>query len=320
LPPVRSKSKKKRQRCGKKKNNPKIQKERRKISMNHSGDSAEQIIRISLEGVELAIRITGAAAKNIAAFLLAAFRGDGTDGKLKLKGRERLGSMLKSGKETTIFAIKQSDLRQFAIEAKRYGLVYCVLKERKGEPDSPVEIMAKKEDAGKISRIMDNLEFAAVDVADLETAPAERGSQSAEREAPDRDDTDKLLDDLLGDEGKDKTDQPESEKARAAKEQPENPTAAGSGSEIPSEPRSGTPSPSAEDAQATKKSNVRKPDSNVPGSVKEFLRERTSGAKKREDKQPERAEPEKSKTPQKQSRHQQPPNHGKKKFKKKERG
>ena len=187
--------------------------------MNHSGDAAEQIIRISLEGVDYAIRIAGAGAKNIAAFLLAAFKSDGTDGRLKLKGKERLVNMLKSGRETKIFAIKNNDLKQFATEAKRYGVTYCVLKDTKGLPDSMVEIMVTDTDAGKISRIMDKLEFAAVDVADLETAPAER-------DAPDQDDTEKLLDDLLGDEGKDKADQPEAEKAQAAKEQPENPTAA----------------------------------------------------------------------------------------------
>ncbi len=148
--------------------------------MNHSGDAAEQIVRISLEGIDYAIRITGSAAKNIAAFLLAAFKSEGTDGKLKLKGKERLVNMLKSGRETKIFAVKNSDLKQFAIEAKRYGVTYCVLKEKGGAPDSLVEIMVTDTDAGKISRIMDKLEFAAVDMAALESTPA-----PAEREAPD---------------------------------------------------------------------------------------------------------------------------------------
>ncbi len=98
--------------------------------MNHSGDAAEQIVRISLEGIDC---ITGSAAKNIAAFLLAAFKSEGTDGKLKLKGRERLVNMLKSGRETKIFAVKNSDLKQFAIEAKRYGVTYERKRRRAGQ-------------------------------------------------------------------------------------------------------------------------------------------------------------------------------------------
>ena len=37
--------------------------------MNSSGDAAEQIVRMSLEGTEVALRLTGSAAKNIAVAL-----------------------------------------------------------------------------------------------------------------------------------------------------------------------------------------------------------------------------------------------------------
>lgn len=280
--------------------------------MNHSGDAAEQIVRISLEGIDYAIRITGSAAKNIAAFLLAAFKSDGTDGKIKLKGKERLVNMLKSGLETKIFAIKNSDLKQFATEAKRYGVTYCVLKDKNGPPDSLVEIMVTKNDAGKISRIMDRLEFAAVDMAALETAPA-----PTEREAPDVDDTDKLLDELLADDGKTKTDVPEAEKAKEAAEQgfSQNPTRAGQAQrgekETLSEPRSITPSASEAEKQESKK----------PASVKQFLRERTAqAAKKREEKQAERAPKQPKEKQQKFNQHQQPQRRAGKKPKSKERG
>ena len=33
--------------------------------MNNGGDAAEQIVRLSLEGFEVAVRLTGSAAKNI---------------------------------------------------------------------------------------------------------------------------------------------------------------------------------------------------------------------------------------------------------------
>jgi hypothetical protein len=268
--------------------------------MTNSGDAAEQVIRRSLEGIDYAIRITGSAAKNIAAFLVAAFKSDGTDGKIKLKGKERLVNMLKSGKDTKIFAIKNSDLKQFATEAKRYGVTYCVLKDKKGAPESAVEIMAIETDASKISRIMDRLEFAAVDLATVEAAPAER-------EALDRDDTDKLVDMLIDEDGKAKTDEPVMD---AAREAGQNPTIAGAEKSPPSEPRSKTLSESAEGTPATKK----------PESVREFLRERTAAAKKKEDKQPDRAEPEaKPKTPQRVTQHQ-PPQPTKKKSNNKERG
>ena len=42
--------------------------------MYNSGDAAEQVVRISLEGTEVALKLTGSAAKNIAAMLYALHR------------------------------------------------------------------------------------------------------------------------------------------------------------------------------------------------------------------------------------------------------
>mgnify|MGYP006917431154 FL=1 len=37
--------------------------------MNNGGDAAEQVVRMSLEGLEVAMRITGSGAKNLALIL-----------------------------------------------------------------------------------------------------------------------------------------------------------------------------------------------------------------------------------------------------------
>ena len=87
--------------------------------MNHSGDAAEQIVRMTLEGAEVALRVTGTAAKEIALLLIAALKSpDKTTSDIKLKGKERLNSMLKSGKALEIFSVKERDLRAFVKEAK----------------------------------------------------------------------------------------------------------------------------------------------------------------------------------------------------------
>jgi hypothetical protein len=206
--------------------------------MNHSGDAAEQIVRMSLEGVEVAARITGAAAKELAVFLIAALKSDGNGkGKMKLKGRARLESMLKSGKPLEIFSVRERDLRTFVREAKRYGIVYCVLRNSKNAPDGLCDIMVKADDAPKINRLVERFKFAAVDAARIErevardmaesaaetpAGPAAPGAEApfavaearradaaapppigAEPDAPEINDMDALLDVLLGaDEGK----------------------------------------------------------------------------------------------------------------------
>jgi hypothetical protein len=181
--------------------------------MNHSGDAAEQIVRMSLEGVEVAARITGTAAKEIALLLLAALKNDG-GGKLKTKGRARLESMLKSGKALEIFSVRERDLQTFVREAKRYGIVYCVLRNSKHAPDGLCDVMVKADDAPKINRIVERFKFAAVDKAKIESeivqdmaaknadTPAEP-TAGAEPVEPEINDIDRLLDELMGtDEGK----------------------------------------------------------------------------------------------------------------------
>ena len=42
--------------------------------MNAGGDAAEQIVRMSLEGVEVAARITGSGAKNLAVLIAAVLK------------------------------------------------------------------------------------------------------------------------------------------------------------------------------------------------------------------------------------------------------
>ncbi|MCL2462645.1 MAG: PcfB family protein [Defluviitaleaceae bacterium] len=264
--------------------------------MSTAGDAAQQVVHFYFEGMEYVLKLAGAGAKHLAAMIVAALQDNGKSqqSQMKLMGKERLANMLKSGQPLKIFAIQNKDLPQFAKEAKRYGVVYNALREKNGKPDSLVDIMARADDAPKISRIMERLQFATVDRATIE-------GKLAEREAPDRDDTDKLLDQLL-DDGKVKPDEPVVE---AAKAQAENPTAARTDSGAPSESRSRTQSESAENIRGT----------NKPESVRDFLRERTAQNKKKEEPQPDLAAPEVKPNPIRRQpvQHRQPPSRGKSK-------
>lgn len=258
--------------------------------MNHSGDAAEQIVRMSLEGVEVAAKITGSAAKEIATFLVAALKSK--ESKLKLKGKARMSSMLKSGKALEIFSVKESDLPKFAQGAKQYGIVYCVLRNRKNNLDGLCDIMVKADDAPKISRVVERFKFATVDKAKIESEIVkgkEEKAKGSEPEAPDKNDTEKLLDDLLGDnEGKATPDVPESDKTDSTETTPAketlqkdsepakgNPFFQEGRTTRPSEPISGSRNKSA-------KGTSSKP------SVKEELREITAALKMKEADAPKR--------------------------------
>ena len=127
--------------------------------MNSSGDAAEQIVRLSLEGFEVAARITGNGAKDVAALIYAIMKD-----KRKTSGKTNLNNMLKSGKELKVFSVKQDKFAKFTEEAKRYGVLYSALINKKTScRDGVVDIMVKAEDAAKINRIVDRFKLSDYD-------------------------------------------------------------------------------------------------------------------------------------------------------------
>ncbi len=117
--------------------------------MSYQGDAAEQVVRLSLETGEIAVRLAGSGAKQVAILLYAILKDQ-----RKTKGKTRLSNLLRSGKELKVFAVKDSDLQLFCREAKKYGVLYCVLKDRDAT-DGITDIMVRAEDASKINRIFE---------------------------------------------------------------------------------------------------------------------------------------------------------------------
>ena len=145
--------------------------------MSTSGEAAEQVVRMSLSGVEVAARITGTGAKELATLLYAILKNQE-----KTKGKTRLSSMIKSGKELKVFAIKDDELGKFAKEAKKYGVLYCVLK-NKDDSSHISDIMVRAEDASKVNRIFERFSLSTVNVADI-TTELERAAAAASEIPP----------------------------------------------------------------------------------------------------------------------------------------
>ena len=167
--------------------------------MNTGGEAAEQIVRMSLEGFEVAAKITGAGAKNIAILLYSILKEE-----KKTKGKARLTSMLSSGKELKVFTVKNEDLKTFTQEAKKYGVLYCVLADRKNkDPNAEVDVIARAEDASKISRIVERFKLASMDTASIVTEVEKSRNTKDGQPEPDigvqeKAEKEKLMDALMG--------------------------------------------------------------------------------------------------------------------------
>ena len=226
--------------------------------MNTGGEAAEQIVRMSLEGFEVAAKITGAGAKNIVILLYSILKEE-----KKTKGKARLTSMLRSGKELKVFTVKSGDLKKFTQEAKKYGVLYCVLTDRKNkDPNAEVDVIARAEDASKISRIVERFNLASVDTASIVTEAekskdAKDGQSEPDIGVQEKAEKDKLLDELMG-------------KPVQKEENAPNPSVAKTEKSPQSEPISEQPKKSAEGATMTKeKPSVREELRKIKESRKE---------------------------------------------------
>lgn len=156
----------------------------------NSSDSAEELIKIYLDGIGFTLRIAGEGSKNLIAFLIAMSKDN-----RQTTGKTRLTNMLKTGKELKIFTIKAEDLQKFSDSAKKYGILYCVLADKKNNKiDGLVDIMVKQEDAAKVNRIAERFDFAKVTTAKVEEELKEK---SEVKETQEKSKNEQMIDELL---------------------------------------------------------------------------------------------------------------------------
>lgn len=129
--------------------------------MSSGTEAADQVVSMSLRGIEVMAKISGEGAKHLAVYLFAALQGQ-----KRTRGRIRLESLLRSGKELKVFAVRNEDLPTFCKEAKRYGVLYCALRDKKNV-DGLCDVMVRAEDASKINRIVERFQLATVDTASI---------------------------------------------------------------------------------------------------------------------------------------------------------
>lgn len=214
--------------------------------MSQSGEAAEQIVNmatnITVKGVECATNLAGKAALSLALFLIAALK----DQK-RTQGKARMQAF--NGKPTKVFVIKNKDMKLFAEEARKYGVLYAAVVNKK-QPDGLVDVVVNANDAAKVNRIAERFALSTVDVEKIreeiqkaredkarQEAQKERTAPPSEKQAHTVDDA--ALDEMLGGSEPQPQKMEQKQPADLTDKMP-NPTQAGMESPNPSAPSSGS--------------------------------------------------------------------------------
>ena len=174
--------------------------------MNTSGEAAEQVMRMSLEGAEILIKLTGSGAKNAAVLLYSIYKEQN-----KTRGKERLTNMLRSGKPLKVYTFKRDNLEKFKEVAKEYGILYTVLKEKE-DKDGVFDVLVRADDDSKLARVIERFKFSGVDTAEVRTSMQKERAEKGEaaRTAP-----------VKEEESKESAEEPEKEEDTTEPEQAE---------------------------------------------------------------------------------------------------
>ena len=103
-----------------------------------SGDAADEVVRIMLNGTEVAVRLAGSGVKNLAALLIAWSKKE-----KKPYGKTNMMRLLKSGEELQVISLDKEQYRQFKGLAKQKVLYAPFLNTKADDGKVDVVISSK---------------------------------------------------------------------------------------------------------------------------------------------------------------------------------
>lgn len=167
--------------------------------MNTGSESAEQMVRIMFQGVEIALKLGGSGVKNLAQLIYASVRNEEN---LNTRSGEvrKIASLLRENKPLQTYKIDIDDLKQFKKLAKKYGVLYTAVKDARSE-DGQCTVILKQEEVPMLNQILEDmgLKGAAPREKDVkkDAARSEKGSSFSKESTSDRAANTKDLGDIV---------------------------------------------------------------------------------------------------------------------------
>ena len=138
-------------------------------------ETADQVVRMVLQGSEVVLKLSGEAAMRVASMIYNALKGD-----LTTKGKATLWEFLRSGKDQKLFTIPDEYIKAFTTASKKFGFPFVILKDKSSKTGF-TDIMVYATDASKASRVIEKLKLT---VKQVETVKPEVKTKTGELVRP----------------------------------------------------------------------------------------------------------------------------------------
>ena len=121
-----------------------------------NGEAADEVVRMVLNGSEVAIRLTGSAAKNMAAILVAWSKNH-----KKVYGKTSMMKLLRSGEELQVLSLTKEQYRDFKASARKQVL-FAPFVDTKSE-DGKVDVVIAARSIPLVNHILDRIGYTQVE-------------------------------------------------------------------------------------------------------------------------------------------------------------
>lgn len=134
-----------------------------------NGEAADEVVRMALNGTEVAIRLTGSAAKNLAAILVA-----WSKNYKKVYGRTSMMKLLRSGEELQVLSLTKEQYKKFKASARRQVL-FAPFVDTKSESEK-VDVVIAAKSIPLVNHILERIGYS--QVKDEPEEPSKKDTRS----------------------------------------------------------------------------------------------------------------------------------------------
>lgn len=156
--------------------------------MTSSGDAAEEVVRLVINGAEVTLRLTASAAKNMLALSMALSKSH-----KKLCGKISMKKMLRETRDIRVFPMSRKQFRQFEKRAKKLRLLYASIRDKDGK-EKMIDVVLPATELDRANFVFEKMLYQQQDktsdaAAEKEAVSKEAPSKNVSRSKPDLRDT-----------------------------------------------------------------------------------------------------------------------------------
>lgn len=120
------------------------------------GEAADQLVRMMLSGGEVAVRLSGSAARNLLAISLALAKNH-----KKISGKVNMGKMLRETRDVRSFPMTQDEYRIFQKEARPRKLLYAAIRDSRasGAENSMVDVIMPVTEIERANMVFEKIQY-----------------------------------------------------------------------------------------------------------------------------------------------------------------